>query len=147
MQFSCSLVVSSKEDKKEKGSRDRFVNVCLRLWLTCPPLSACCYWRLYLCRSQEWAKHSPSHSVFVYLEFSWVLLHVFPCPSTLGRWRYTCFLQLACLFTVHVWVFPSPLLQWSFPHTATVTSFPTPVLVGQGTTPAFSSQLVYLQFC
>jgi hypothetical protein len=42
------------------------------------------------------------------------------------------------------WAFP-PLL-WSFLSTATFTSFPTPGCWVGATTPAFSSQLVYLQF-
>jgi hypothetical protein len=38
---------------------------------------------------------------------------------------------------------PFPPLQWSFPHTATFTSFPTPVCwVGAGT-PAFSGLFIY----
>jgi hypothetical protein len=40
-----------KGEKKESG--DSSVNGYLRLQLTCPLLSACCCWRLYLCRSQE----------------------------------------------------------------------------------------------
>jgi hypothetical protein len=49
-----SVVVSSKvgrEEKKESG--DSSVNGYLQLWLACPLMSACCCWRLYLCRSQE----------------------------------------------------------------------------------------------
>jgi hypothetical protein len=42
------------------------------------------------------------------------------------------------------WAFP-PLL-WSFPPTATFTSFPTPGCWACAATPAFSSRLVYLQF-
>jgi hypothetical protein len=39
----------------------------------------------------------------------------------------------------------SPLL-WSFPPTATFTSFPAPGCLACATTPAFSGRLVYLQF-
>jgi hypothetical protein len=42
------------------------------------------------------------------------------------------------------WVFP-PLL-WSFPPTTTFTSFPTPGCWACAAAPAFSGQLVYLQF-
>jgi hypothetical protein len=42
------------------------------------------------------------------------------------------------------WAFP-PLL-WSFPPTATFTSFPTPGCRAGAATPVFSGQLVYLQF-
>jgi hypothetical protein len=42
------------------------------------------------------------------------------------------------------WVFP-PLL-WSFPPTDTFTSFPAPSCWACATAPAFSGQLVYLQF-
>jgi hypothetical protein len=47
-----SVIVSSKEGKK-KGYGDSCVNGYLRLWLACLLLSACCCWRLYLCKSQE----------------------------------------------------------------------------------------------
>jgi hypothetical protein len=60
------------------------VNVYLRLWLTCPLLSASCCWRLY-----------------------W--LQGFPSPSTLGEVALHCLLQPVCLFTVHVGGVPSPL--------------------------------------
>jgi hypothetical protein len=43
------------------------------------------------------------------------------------------------------WAFP-PLL-WSFPPTATFTSFPAPCCWAGATTSAFSGWLVYLQFC
>jgi hypothetical protein len=40
-----------------------------------------------------------------------------------------------------------PPLLWSFPPTATFTSFPTPGCWACAAAPAFSSRLVYLQFC
>jgi hypothetical protein len=43
-----SVVVSSKEEVKKKESGDSFVNVYLRLQLTCHLLSAICCCRLYL---------------------------------------------------------------------------------------------------
>jgi hypothetical protein len=42
-----------KKKKEKKESGDSFVNFYLRLWLICHLLSAFCYCRLYLCRSQE----------------------------------------------------------------------------------------------
>jgi hypothetical protein len=60
-----------KTRKRNKSFGDSFVNVYLRLRLTCHLLSAICCCRLYLCRSQEWALHSPSLAGFVYLAFSW----------------------------------------------------------------------------
>jgi hypothetical protein len=48
-----SVVVSSKGEREKKESGDSSVNGYLRLQLTCLMLSACCCWRLYLCRSQE----------------------------------------------------------------------------------------------
>jgi hypothetical protein len=71
-------------------------------------------------------------------------LQAFPFPSTLGEVALHPPSLLACLFTVHVGSVPSPPLQWSFPHTATFTSFPAPRLLGGCATPAFSGQLVYL---
>jgi hypothetical protein len=48
-----SVIVSSKEERKKKEFGDSSVNGYLRLWLSCPLLSAFCVWRLYLYRSQE----------------------------------------------------------------------------------------------
>jgi hypothetical protein len=44
-----------------------------------------------------------------------------------------------------MWAFPSVL--WSFPLTATFTSFPAPRCWACAATPAFSGQLAYLEFC
>jgi hypothetical protein len=46
-----------------------------------------------------------------------------------------------------MWEVGLPPLLWSFPPTNTFTSFPTPGCWAGATTPAFCSQLVYLQFC
>jgi hypothetical protein len=87
------------------------VNGYLRLCLTCPLLSACCCWRLYLCRSG------------VSLTLIWpcrlCLLRVLLCTSHCyklspfqahwGRWHCTHFLRPACLFTVHMGSGSSPL--------------------------------------
>jgi hypothetical protein len=91
------------------------VNGYLRLRLTSPLLSACCCWRLYLCRSLgEVTLHQLSQAcVFIY--------------SSHGKWAF------------------SPLL-WSFPPTATFTSFTAPGCWVCATTPAFSGRLIYLQF-
>jgi hypothetical protein len=43
--FGCFLIKGREREKKESG--DSSVNGYLRLWLTCPLLSACCCWRLY----------------------------------------------------------------------------------------------------
>jgi hypothetical protein len=45
-----------------------------------------------------------------------------------------------------MWEVTLPSLQWSFPHTATFTSFPIPGCWACAATPAFSSWLVYFQF-
>jgi hypothetical protein len=69
------------------------------------------------------------------------LLQAFPFPSTLGEVTLH-LLSQACVFIYSShgkWVFP-PLL-WSFPPTATVTSFPTPGCWACAAAPAFSSQL------
>jgi hypothetical protein len=73
------------------------------------------------------------------------LLQAFPFPSTLGRWYCTCFLRPACLFTVHMGSESSPIL-WSFPLTATSTSFPSPSCWVCAAAPAFSSRLVVRDF-
>jgi hypothetical protein len=43
--FGCCLIKGREIKKKETG--DSSVNVYLRLWLICPLLSACCWWRLF----------------------------------------------------------------------------------------------------
>jgi hypothetical protein len=75
------------------------------------------------------------------------LLQAFPFPSTLGEVTLHPLSQ-ACLFVYsshRKWVFP-PLL-WSFPPTTALTGFPAPGCWACAADPAFSSQLVYLQFC
>jgi hypothetical protein len=75
------------------------------------------------------------------------LLQAFPFPSTLGEVTLHPLSQ-ACMLVYSSrgkWVFP-PLL-WSFPPSATFTSFPAPGCLARTTAPAFSGQLVYLQFC
>jgi hypothetical protein len=76
------------------------------------------------------------------------LLQAFPFPSTLGEVTLR-LLSQACMFVYSShgkWVF-LPLL-WSFPPSATFTSFPTPACWALATVPALSSQaqLVYLLF-
>jgi hypothetical protein len=114
----------------------------MAIWL----LSVCCCWRLYLWRSQEWA---PRQAGFVYLEFSWAelpLLQAFPFPSIhWGRWHCTTFLRPACYLQLTWEVGLSPLL-WSFPPTATFTSFPTSGCWACAASPAFSSWLVVRDF-
>jgi hypothetical protein len=76
------------------------------------------------------------------------LLHAFPFPSTLGEVTLHPLSQ-ACLFIYssrRKWVLPS--LLWSFPPSATLTSFPAPGCWAHVPAPALSGQarLVYLQF-
>jgi hypothetical protein len=74
------------------------------------------------------------------------LLQAFPFASTLGE------VTLHLLSEVCVFIYSShgkwacPPLLWSFPPTATLTSFPSPGCWVCAATPAFSSWLVYLQF-
>jgi hypothetical protein len=75
------------------------------------------------------------------------LLQAFHLPSTL---REVTLHQLSqtgkFIYSSHgKWVFPS--LLWSFPPIATFTSFPAPGCWVFAAAPAFSSLLVYLQFC
>jgi hypothetical protein len=75
------------------------------------------------------------------------LLQAFHFPSTLGEVKLHPLSQAGMfIYSSHgKWVFP-PLL-WSFPPTATFTSFPTPGCWAGAATPAFFGWLVYLQFC
>jgi hypothetical protein len=73
------------------------------------------------------------------------LLQAFPFPCTLGEMTQHPLSQ-DCMFIYSShgnWVFPH--LQWTFPPTATFTSFPTPDCWACATAPAFSGRLVYLQ--
>jgi hypothetical protein len=111
------------------------VNGYLWLWLICPLLSACYCWRRYLCSSPVCEP----------------LLQAFPFPSTLGKVTLHphCQAYMFIYSSCGRWVFP-PLL-WSFPPSATFTSFPAP---GSGHVrptllllePLGQAQLVYLQF-
>jgi hypothetical protein len=73
------------------------------------------------------------------------LLQAFPFPSTLGEVTLHQLSQASVfIYSSHgKWVFP-PLL-WSFPPTATFTSFPAPDCWAIAAAPAFSGRLVYLQ--
>jgi hypothetical protein len=64
-----------------------------------------------------------------------------------GRWRYTRLLWPACLFTDHVGSLPpcSPLEPSS--QQSLLQVFPLQGSWAGANTPAFSGQLVYLQFC
>jgi hypothetical protein len=75
------------------------------------------------------------------------LLQAFPFPSTPGEVTLHP-LSLSSMFiysSCGKWAISLPL--WSFPPTPTFTSFPTPGCWACDTAPAFSTCLVYLQFC
>jgi hypothetical protein len=116
------------------------VNGYLQLWLACLLLSAYCCWRLYLCRSQGWAEHSPRPTGFVYSEFSWTATATsFPLSKHTegGDTAPTFSGRCVCLqLTWEVGLLLS--LLWSFPPTTTVTSFPAPGCWACATAPAFS---------
>jgi hypothetical protein len=52
-----------------------------------------------------------------------------------------------CVYLQFMWEVGLPPLLWSFPPTATFTSFPAPGCWACATAPAFSGRLVCLQFC
>jgi hypothetical protein len=92
--------------------------------------------------------HLAPHALFTQNSPVWEPpLQAFSFPSTLGE--VTLYpLSQACMFIYSShgkWVFPS--LLWSFPPTTTFTSFLAPGYWACSAAPAFSSQLVYLQFC
>jgi hypothetical protein len=72
------------------------------------------------------------------------LLQAFPFPNTLREVTLHTLSQ-GCMFIYSSHGKWSPLL-WSFPPTATFTSFPASGCWACAATPAFSSRLVYLQF-
>jgi hypothetical protein len=57
---------------------------------------------------------------------------VSPLQAHWGRWRYTRLLWLPCLFTDHMGSALPPFSSGTFLMTTTVTSFPTPSLLGEG---------------
>jgi hypothetical protein len=97
----------------------------------------------------ELSTHLAPQSLFTQSSPLWeLLLQAFPFLSTL--WEMTLhLLSQACMFVYSSrgkWVFP-PLL-WSFPPSATLTSFPAPGCWAHAPAPTLSGQawLVYLQF-
>jgi hypothetical protein len=135
------LMLSHQRKRKtttKKESGDSFVNVYLRLWLTCL-LSVIYLCRLYLWRSLEWALHSPSPIGFVYLEFFW--LHPHFVFSSIQPYPPVAITVFFLLFRVHMGMCLFPTLWWSMPHFSCCYK-PSPLQA----TPAFSGQLAYLQF-
>jgi hypothetical protein len=55
-------------------------------------------------------------------------------------------LPVRCVYLQFTWAVGLPPLLWSFPPSATFTSFPAPACWACAATPAFSSRFVYLQF-
>jgi hypothetical protein len=125
------LLLSHQRKKKESG--DSFVNVYLRLWLTCNLLSASC--RLY------WLQISG-------MSFTLTWPHRLCLFRVLLDAGPFCFLQYTALpsccncslflFRVHVGMCPSPTLSVGHIPLSKNTR-------GGGATPAFSGRLVYLQ--
>jgi hypothetical protein len=74
------------------------------------------------------------------------LLQAFPFPSTLGDVTLHQLSQVGMFIysSCEKWAFPH--LLWSFPPTTTFTSFPALGFWACATAPAFSTQIVYLQF-
>jgi hypothetical protein len=133
---SISVIVSSKEEKKKKGSVDSSVNVFFEAVAHLPAtvsqflLEALLIVDLknelnsHLALQALFIKSSPGCNNHCY-KLSPLLAHW-------ERWCYACLLRLACLFTVHMGSAPSPLSSGAFLMIATVTSFPTPRLLGGG---------------
>jgi hypothetical protein len=74
------------------------------------------------------------------------LLQAFPFPSTLGEVTLHQLSQAWVFIYSSCWRWVFPLLLWSFPPTATFTSFPVLGCWAGAATPAFSGRFVYLQF-
>jgi hypothetical protein len=151
------------------------VNVYLGLQLTCLLLSAICCCRLYLFSVLldacpfSFLQYTALPAFCNCSLFFLCSLHVGSCPSSTlrwdvpnfshwwkpsplqahwGRWCHSCLLRSACLFTVCVRECPPPLSGGACHTVAIVTSLPLSKHTGGGgTTPVFSGQLVYLQFC
>jgi uncharacterized membrane protein YqaE (UPF0057 family) len=126
------------------------VNVYLRLWLTCPLLSASCCCRLY------WLQIS-GVSLTLTKPLRFCLLRVllgttatvtsFPLfQAHWGRWSSTCLFWLACVFTVHMGSDPSSLSCGVFLPPPLLQVFLLQGCWAGAANPAFSGQLVYLQF-
>jgi hypothetical protein len=125
-------------------SGESFVNVYLRLQLTCHLVLACCSCRLYLLQISVISLHSSSPAGFVYLEFSWT-----HDPFVFSSIQPYSPVAIAVLFYFQ---FGSggapPPFSGGVCHTlATVGCLLlSKHTEGGGATPTFSDWLVYLQF-
>jgi hypothetical protein len=93
----------------------------------------------YLAPQALFTQCSPGHNYHCY--------KLSPFQAHWGRWRYTRLLHPACLFTVHVGNGSSPLSCGVFLPPPLLQAFLLQGYWAGAATPAFSSQLVYLQFC
>jgi hypothetical protein len=95
------------------------VNGYLQLWLACSLLSACCCWRLYLCRSL-------GQALFTQSSVHYATATSFPLSKNTGGG------DTAPAFSACVFIYSScgkcmfPPLLWTFPPSATLASFPAP---------------------
>jgi hypothetical protein len=95
------------------------VNGYLQLWLACSLLSACCCWRLYLCRSL-------GQALFTQSSVHYATATSFPLSKNTGGG------DTAPAFSACVFIYSScgkcmfPPLLWSFPPTAAFASFSAP---------------------
>jgi hypothetical protein len=132
--------MKGREREEKKRVWRQLLNVYLMLHLTCHLLSASWLCRLYLCRPQEQALHSPCPAGFVYLELSWMQPLLF---SPVYSPTHNCSLFL---FRVCRGRCPPPLSGGVCHALAAVTRLPLSKHAGGGgATPTFSVWLVYLQ--
>jgi hypothetical protein len=114
----CSSVVFSSKVGREKKKRV-WKHFCAGYLQHSLLLSACCYWRRYLCRSQEWALHCPGPAGFVYSE-SCVLATATSFPlskHTQGGDTVPAFSGLH-VYLQFMWEVGLPPVLWSFPPSA-----------------------------
>jgi hypothetical protein len=122
----------------------------MQLWLSCQLCQpAVAGGIIYADLWGELSTHLPPQALFTLSSpVCEPLLQAFLFPSTLGDVKLHPFSQ-ACMFVYSShgkWVFPS--LLWSFPPSATLTSFPTPGCWECSSAPTLSgeAQLISLQF-
>jgi hypothetical protein len=141
----CVVVLSLSHQRKKK-KRSLETALWMSIWCCSSPATYCqpaAASGFIYCRSQEWASHSPSPSIFVYLEFSWmyapfVFSSIQPYPPV----------AIAVFFYFQfAWGIAPPPLSGGMCHTsAVIGAFPSPSTLREMRPHPTSPRLVYLQF-
>jgi hypothetical protein len=136
----CSLLVVSSKEEREREKKKSGTALWLTIW-GCGSPALCCHPAVAADLRNELNTRLPPQAFL--LRKAW---KSFPFPSTRGEVTLHLLSQVSVfIYSSHEkWAFP-PLL-WSLPPTTVPRSFHAPGCQACAASPAFSSQLVYLQF-